>query len=206
MIDSGTPEVLKGFVAIEGLDGSGTSTLLSLLEKRLAGNRVNHHCTYEPTDGDIGRLIRDILHKRISVQPRTLALLFAADRTEHVGEIRSRLRKGQIVVTDRYLFSSLAYQGNAGGFDYVFSLNRGFPLPSQVFFLDTPLDLCQQRMESRDEKDLFDMRSTQEKVLAVYGKAFSLFQKAPVEFINLDGRLEPAEILENMWRSLEIKE
>ena len=197
------PEVLERFVAIEGLDGSGTSTLLGLLDERLKDLRISHLCTFEPTDGEVGQLIRKVLQGRIPVEPQTLALLFAADRTEHVQDIRERVGKGQIVITDRYLFSSLAYQGIICGFEYVLSLNRDFPLPSQILFLDTPLDLCQERIEGRAGRDLFDGRSTQVRVLEAYERAFTHYQETAVELRRVDGSLEPAEILDKVWRSLE---
>src|SRR5579864_7294663 len=107
------------FIVLEGLDGAGTTTQLVRLAERLrrAGERVV--ATAEPTDGPIGALIRQALRRRLvhrdgrALTDESLALLFAADRVDHVaGEIEPALARGQHVLCDRYVLSSLAYQGS----------------------------------------------------------------------------------------------
>ena len=160
--------VLPNFVVLEGLDGAGTTTQLTMINGKLADRGVAHFCTCEPTRGPIGRVIRAALGKDLDVRPHTMALLFAADRSEHVeapGEgIGDRALRNEIVVSDRYLFSSLAYQGLGCGFDYVWHLNSRFPLPGYLFFIDTPVSLCQMRIRDRESADLFDSSDFQEKV------------------------------------------
>jgi dTMP kinase len=194
-------EVLKNFIVIEGLDGAGTTTQLSLIDQRLGDVGVLHCCTFEPTNGAIGRLIREILAKALPVRPRTLALLFAADRTEHVESsgIRSHLEGGEIVVCDRYLFSSLAYQSIDCGFDFVLSINEGFPLPELLIFIDTPPDLCRQRRQNRSQSDLFDSVPVQEEVRHRYEQAIDVFRHTSMNVRRIDGKPRAEEISENIW-------
>ena len=132
-------DCLSNFYVLEGLDGSGTTTQLEILDERLGALGVSHLCTSEPTDGEVGRLLRAALQGRIRLHPYTIAHLFAADRNEHLRAsgvgILDRLKAGDLVISDRYLFSSLAYQGAQCGVDFVWSLNSRFPLPSAVIYL-----------------------------------------------------------------------
>lgn len=198
-------EVLKNFIVLEGLDGAGTTTQLTLLDRRLDLVDIPHYCTFEPTDGAVGRLVRDILGKKLHVHPRTLALLFAADRTEHIGSegIRSHLERGEIVISDRYLFSSLAYQSIGCGFEYVLSINQEFPLPELLFYVETPPELCQRRRQSRNHLDLFDNVSLQEEVRRRYQQAIDNFRQTSMKVCRLDGTLESDEIGEKIWIMLE---
>jgi len=198
-------EVLKNFIVLEGLDGAGTTTQLTLLKRRLDSLNVPHYCTFEPTDGVVGRLIRDILGKKLHVHPQTLALLFAADRTEHIGSegIRSHLERGELVICDRYLFSSLAYQSIGCGFEYVLSINQEFPLPEVLFYLETPPELCQQRRQSRNQLELFDSISIQEEVRGKYQLAIDNFRQTSMKVCRLDGTLGAEKIGEKIWIMLE---
>ena len=81
-------------ICIEGTDGSGLSTQTNLLAGWLKEQGYTVYLTKEPTTGDIGKLIRRILQKEIEVDDATLALLFAADRVEHTGEILERIERG----------------------------------------------------------------------------------------------------------------
>ena len=132
-------EILKNFIVFEGLDGAGTSTQSRLLSKEIKSSFL----TFEPTDSKIGGLIRDCLKKKINFDTLTLAFLFSADRRDHLYKkngIIDRCKQNQIVISDRYLFSSLAYQSIDYPFDQILELNKYFPLPEVVFFLDTSLE------------------------------------------------------------------
>ena len=101
------------FISLEGIDGVGKSTQSDLLEEflRNAGREVVR--TLEPGGTELGQEIRHLLlHRKGDVAPRAEALLYAADRAHHVAtKIRPALERGQVVITDRYLDSSVAYQG-----------------------------------------------------------------------------------------------
>ena len=113
------------FIAIEGIDGAGTTTQAARLAAALRKRGLPVRTTHEPTDGPIGALIRQVLNGRVVVAGpagstslgwSTMALLFAADRLDHLqAEIIPNLMDGVTVITDRYDASSIAYQGVVSG-------------------------------------------------------------------------------------------
>src|SRR5262245_11899957 len=110
------------FIVIEGIDGAGTTTQTARLADALRARNVRVHATREPSDGPVGMLLRQILTGRIvtpgevsSLRSAKLALLFAADRLDHLeAEILPRLSAGECVVSDRYDHSTVAYQSVSG--------------------------------------------------------------------------------------------
>jgi dTMP kinase len=198
-----TPTILQRFIVLEGLDGSGTSTQLRMLTERLARDAAAYWATFEPTDGPVGALLRSILAQEVKAHPRTIAMLYAADRNEHVFAprtgIEARARAGETVVCDRYIFSSLAYQSIECGFDFVEALNSAFPLPACVIFLDTPVDVCQERLAERGKTELYDNRPFQLRVRESYIRTLEYFrgQGLPVHVVNGD---RPAGIIHgDIW-------
>lgn len=102
-------------IAFEGIDGTGKSTQINLLEKELTGRGYSVVATREPTDGKYGRQIRELYASRAAVSPEEEMELFLADRRQHVEEvIGPALVEGKIVLTDRYYLSTAAYQGAEG--------------------------------------------------------------------------------------------
>ena len=101
------------FISIEGIDGVGKSTQSDLLEEFLTSQGQTVVRTFEPGGTELGQEIRHLLlHRKGDVAPRAEALLYAADRAHHVAtKIRPALDRGEVVLTDRYLDSSVAYQG-----------------------------------------------------------------------------------------------
>lgn len=188
--------ILKNFIVIEGLDGAGTSTQAKLLSQKIK----NSFLTYEPTDNDIGKLIRRILKKEIGVDYITLAYLFAADRNEHLyskNGIIERCNRGEIVICDRYLFSSLAYQSLNMPFEKVFELNKDFYFPHITIFLDTSINECINRIKNRnEEKEIFEKKSLQIKILKNYKKTFSFLKSYGLNFYEIDGNQSIEKILD----------
>lgn len=140
------------FISFEGIDGVGKSTQADLLEKYLVGLGKTVIRTLEPGGTEVGVEIRKILlHHRGELAPRAEAALFAADRAHHVAtKIRPALDRGEIVITDRYFDSSVAYQG-AGremSMDEVRNLSLwavGGLLPDLTVLLDLPADVARSR-------------------------------------------------------------
>ena len=158
------------FVCIEGLDGCGKTTQARLLVRRL--KRI-HDAVYtaEPSRGETGRFIkRHCLHteKRGSVVVE--ALLFAADRLEHVrNEVLPALNKGRIVVSDRYLYSSLAYQGAAGlDLEWIEKINEHAITPDLALFIDVDPNIVIRRLKRK--KSVMENLETQLKVREIYLK------------------------------------
>ena len=103
------------FIVFEGVDGGGKSTQIELLSMKLRDQGIDHIIEREPSDGTIGRFIRNYAEAGDRyLQPESEALLFTADRFEHSKRIEQTLDQGVTVVCDRYYHSTLAYQGAAG--------------------------------------------------------------------------------------------
>ncbi|THH41406.1 dTMP kinase [Neolewinella litorea] len=171
------------FIVIEGLDGSGKTTQLEMLRDYLQSRGESCRLTAEPTDLPTGRLIRSILQKEISVDPRTLAALFAADRVEHIfhpeSGILDLLAAGHHVIASRYYFSSLAYQSEFVDPGWIAALNRQAKtaLPADLtIFLDLEPTESMQRIAGRNGED--ELYETLEKLTHVresFLAAFSVF-------------------------------
>lgn len=199
-------EIIRGFIVFEGLDGAGTTTQAGLLEKKFKEEGITCSAGFEPTDNFIGKIIRRILRGEEEVAPGTLAKLFAADRHEHLynnsSGIIARCRRGEIVISDRYLFSSLAYQSIIFGFDRVLKLNSEYPLPEHLFFLDVPEEVCQNRLEERDELEIFEKESMQEMILANYRRSLEIFAETDMNIHIIDGTLPPEELGKIIWSKI----
>jgi dTMP kinase len=158
------------FIVFEGLDGAGLSTqaarLAAFLTRR--GNEVL--LTKEPTTSPIGQLIRSALKRHLAFSPFTLQLLFAADRAEHLAkEIEPAVRARKIVISDRYILSSLAFGSVDLELAVLQQLNARFRQPDLTIILDTPPRVCLVRIrENRDTIELFEEEARLEKVRAQY--------------------------------------
>lgn len=140
------------FIVLEGIDGSGTTTQLEFLTTHLRGRRRSVLPTREPSAGPVGRLLREILlgHHAAAggaaFDGRAMALLFAADRRDHLArEIEVALTAGRDVISDRYVLSSLAYQAVEADRLWVENLADGVRLPDLTVLLDVPIELAADR-------------------------------------------------------------
>ena len=150
------------FITLEGLDGCGKSVTAKLVAKKLEENGYKVILTREPGGTEIAEKIRNIIledHETEKLEPTAEALLFAAARAQHtLTKIQPKVDEGYIVISDRWLASSLAYQGYARalGVGAVENINdfgiRNYR-PDIQYFLDTPVEVCQQRINKRKEKD-----------------------------------------------------
>ena len=175
--------VLHNFIVFEGLDGSGTTTQLSLLKNILSDKKT--WFTAEPTDQEIGKFLRKILQGSITVQPETLAYLFAADRCEHIhgiNGIESRINDGYTVFCDRYLFSSLAYQSPQCGSKLPMTLNENFPLPEYLIYFDINSELSLSRVVSRNgETEIFEKSDIQKITQIEYERIIQTYKENKLE-------------------------
>ena len=153
----------KSFVVVEGLDGAGTTTQTEKLHDYFTRKGVDSFPTREPTGGPVGKFIRQALSRDVFPSAdgaawipgeRELALLFAADRLEHSRDINARRDGGSLVLCDRYIFSSMAYQtlDPSISAEWVREINRGCAVPDVTFFLSVSAAECLRRISSRDEK------------------------------------------------------
>ncbi len=134
------------FITFEGIDGAGKTLQARLLRDRLVREGYKVWLTEEPTKGVIGAVLRDFVEGRISLREETVALLFAADRLEHLREIEKALSDNVYVISDRYLLSSLAYQGSKLPISWVKEINRFARLPDLVVLLDLPPEVAYSRV------------------------------------------------------------
>jgi dTMP kinase len=163
------------FVVFEGLDGAGTTTQAKLLAAflRRAGHRVV--LTREPSEGPVGVLLRQALSRRLPsrrqhLSDATLALLFAADRLHHLAStVEPGVSSGAIVISDRYLLSSLAYQGRVLGLSWVQALNARARPPDLTLFLRVrPAVAAERRRLRGGRRERFDDGRTQAAVARAY--------------------------------------
>jgi len=170
------------FVAFEGIDGAGLTTHARLTERFLESKGLKVVLTKEPTDGLVGGLIRACLRGEWKADPMTLQLLFAADRSHHVNTvILPALKSGRAVVTDRYLFSSLAYGSLDLDYEWLKLVNSRFPLPHVTFVLDIEPEVAIRRIrEDRFAIELFEELEKLERVRAAYSRIAKEFENVHV--------------------------
>ncbi|QEV99326.1 dTMP kinase [Microbacterium caowuchunii] len=189
------------WVTFEGGDGSGKTTQAALLEEWLSGLGRTVLRTREPGGTEVGVLVRDIvLHHRGEISPRAEALLYAADRAQHIDTlVRPALARGEVVIQDRYLDSSVAYQGAGRVLDAteVRDLSlwaTGGVLPDVTVLLDLDPDTARRRLDAADKP--FDRLEAEradfhERVRAAY---LDLAAAEPGRFVVVDAGRPPAEI------------
>jgi dTMP kinase len=162
------------FIVLEGIDGSGTTTQLDRLARHLSARGRQVHATREPSQGPIGRLLREILlggHRLpdgAGVDGLAMALLFAADRRDHLTrEIEPALAGGLDVISDRYLLSSLAYQAQEADRAWVAGLARELRIPDLTILLDVPVSVAAARRRAAGRPDeRYDADDVQSRVAA----------------------------------------
>ena len=170
------------FICIEGLDASGKTTHAHRLVRNLRREGFDVVYTTEPSRGEIGRFIRTyILQRKRRVPSVVEALLFAVDRVDHVEkEIKPALEEGKIVVSDRYVYSSLAYQGAAGlDLKWIEEINRLALPPDLAIFIGVPPEVVVKRI--RRKKSVMERLETQRRVREVYMKFVENGKLVPVD-------------------------
>jgi dTMP kinase len=167
------------FIVLEGPDGAGISTQTALLRDGLVARGIRAFATKEPTGGPIGSVIRQALTHRLVYPPsqpvgnEVMALLFAADRLDHIqADIQPRLDQGINVICDRYRLSSYAYQGLTAGQEWVRTLNSRALPPDLTIFIDVPPHVSLARIASRGAH--VELYETEERLSPVYKHYHSL--------------------------------
>lgn len=158
-------------IALEGIDGSGKSSLLPLITDQLRKLGVDVHPTSEPTKREVGKMCRKYLSDPSSI-PTVDALLFAADRIEHYfEEIMPKIESGVSVITDRYKYSSMVYQGSSGvQIDWIKIINDNVPDPDLTIFIDISTNEAIRRVysASRDHLEKFETESKLQNIKNIY--------------------------------------
>jgi dTMP kinase len=201
------------FVVLEGIDGSGTTTQVARLAERLRSAHVPVRATHEPSDGPVGTVVRQVLTGRVVVPGgrapgwATMALLFAADRMDHVeSEIEPFVTGGGVIVSDRYDASSLAYQSVSSGaeardaVEWIRSLNRYVRRPDLTIVLDLQPEVAADRRLRRGEAaQLYEQNEVQRALSAFYR---DLARHMPNDrIIVIDGNGSIDEVHARVWRA-----
>ena len=203
------------FVVLEGIDGAGTTTHVGRLADRLRSMRVPVRATREPSDGPVGTLVRQVLTGRVVVPGgrapgwATMALLFAADRMDHVeSEIDPFVAEGGVVLSDRYDASSLAYQSVSSGADskeaveWIRTLNRYVRRPDLTIVLDlSPETASERRLRRGEPAQLYEQNEVQRALAAFYKDLAKHMPKDRVTVIDASGTVE--EVHARVWAAYE---
>jgi dTMP kinase len=193
------------FIVIEGLDGTGTTTLAGLLADALKARDQRVRLTAEPTDGPFGRLLRRHLSGAITLDPATAALIFTADRQDHLmGLIRPALAAGRWVVSDRYMLSTLAYQGAEGvSPEAVLAASATFEAPDVTFVLDVPETERRRRMDGRGPTDRYEDPDLDPALRDSYARSVELLRSIGHRIEVLDASRSPEDVLAELLARLD---
>jgi dTMP kinase len=194
------------FIAFEGIDGSGKSTQVKLLKEKLENAGLKVYTTCEPTDSPIGKIIRDIFTHKMEADHRTIAGLFVADRLDHLlnktNGILKKLDEGYTVITDRYYFSSYAYQSPHMDLDWVInanSLSANLRRPDLNIYIDISPELSIERInKGRNTIELYETLENLQNVRDKYFEAMKLL-KADEKVLVTDGNRLPDIISNEIW-------
>lgn len=194
------------FIAFEGLDGSGKSTQVALLARRLRAMGLPIQQTAEPTAGPVGSIIRQGMTGRLALDQRTIAALFAADRLDHVlngaSGMLGAVTAGTHVLTDRYYLSSYAYHAPHVPLEWVIaanSLSRELLRPDVHLFLDVDPGACLERLRDSGRRlELYETGETLREIRRRYQAAFERVRgEERIEVVPGDG--PPEEVARAVW-------
>jgi len=199
------------FIAFEGIDGSGKSTQVRLLAEKLRSEGLVVEPTFEPTNGVIGSLLRNILKGSVKADERTIAALFLADRLDHLlkteNGIASLVGAGKTVLTDRYYFSSYAYHGSHVSMDWVIDCNKecqAILQPDCHVFINVSPEVAIERIRAnRDHVEIYETLDNLRKVREKYFEAFDKLAGTE-KIVMVDGDQQPERVAAEIWRKLEM--
>lgn len=192
-------------IVFEGVDGAGTTTQAGRLRERLAAENIAVHQTAQPSGRPTGKLIREVLQGRLIENPgfATMSLLFAADRQDQQdSEILPRLHRGESVICDRYLHSSVIYQsvsaGDPASRTWIKEINRHIIAPSIVIYLRIDARTAAARRSNRGgEEEIFDNMPFQQKLIATYDSINRIFPNHYIKTV--DGNQSIEKIEADVW-------
>lgn len=195
------------FVVLEGIDGSGTTTQVARLKAALEARGKQVHATREPSTGPVGRLLRQVLEGKVGddsgpirLDFGTLALLFAADRMDHVArDIEPALARKEIVLCDRYDLSSLIYQSEtapdpAQALPWLTALNARAPRPDLTIVLHVDAAVALERRRARGgPEELFEVPELQTRLAARYAEAERYRPQDPIAVLDASAGVAEVE-------------
>lgn len=201
------------FIVLEGIDGSGTTTQVTRLAEALARSGHPAHPSREPSTGLVGRFLREILASGRPVEEapdwKTMALLFAADRADHCAvEIAPRLAEGEVVISDRYLLSSVVYQSATSTVPeeaaaFVRAVNQGALVPDLTLVVDIDPRVAKARRAARGgAPELYEVDALQDRLAALYLDAERLLPQHAIVHVRGESSAEEvtAELMAHVQR------
>lgn len=194
------------FVVLEGIDGAGTTTQCHRLVDRVRALGAAAHFTCEPSGGALGRMLRQFLREGADghkLDPAAMALMFAADRMDHLAtEVTPHLAKGCVVISDRYVLSSLAYQGAFLPVDWVAAINGQARAPDLTFLVEVDVAVATARRAARGGRpDQYEEDATQRAVRLNYAAYAS--RPGLGRMLRVDGAPGVDEVTAALWEVLE---
>ncbi len=195
------------FIVFEGIDGSGKTTQINKLYNALSERGISVHITREPTESEMGKLLRKYLTGELKTDLKAIAALFAADRLDHIsceGGIKENLSSGNVVLCDRYYLSSFAYQSIDCDLDWIVALNRearSTARPDLHIFLDVDAQKSMERVNKRGEAELFEQLDRQKQIRENFFKLMDTY-KDEENILVLDGSRDPDEIAEDVLENV----
>lgn len=192
---------MSKFIVVEGLDGTGKTTQIKILAEYIEnkGNKVE--ITAEPTAQPTGKLIRRILSGEVPSSPWALAALFLSDRiihNTHAEEgIEKMLRDGKTVISDRYYYSTFAYQGHETDLDWAMNMHFDCPQirrPDLVLFLTMSPEKCIERIRANRPDEAIEIYENTESLTKISRQFDTVFErlkdKENIVYIDADGTIE----------------
>ena len=189
------------FIVFEGLDGTGKTTQIRRLARTLESRGETVFVTAEPTAFPSGKLIRRVLSGEVPSNPWTTAALFLADRIRHCADpaegIAAHLAKGETVITDRYYFSTFAYQGCETDLDWTVRMHYDCPLlvrPDLVLFLTMSPEKCMERITAgrpAEAIEIYENTAALTKISAQFDRVFDLLRdRETIVYVDADGTVD----------------
>ena len=193
------------FIVFEWIDWSGKTTQAELLAEKLTSIQQSNIIIREPGGTPLGESIRKELKSNPNLDPVTQLFLFSACRTELIKDvINPNLEEGHIVICDRYIFSTIAYQGHAEGLNIAYienmiELSTGGLTPDIVIFIDTPVEIAKKRREN-ETNDYYDRKDIDYYVRTREG--YITMASSSVNWVTHDGSKEPDELAKSIWEQI----
>jgi dTMP kinase len=187
------------FIVVEGLDGSGITEQVELLKEWLRHRDYDLSrvvFTHEPSEGPVGLLLRMTLEGRLEMDEITVALLFAADRYDHVNNfIKPALEKGIHVVSDRYYLSFYAYQTGQGlALEWLQTLGETWISPDLTLVLDTPLEQCLDSLDKRLVRQRYEKEATLRETWEEFHRMIRVLSSRGEEIKVISGAGSPIDV------------
>lgn len=191
-------------IVLEGIDGSGKGTQIARLTDRLEASGHKVLVTREPSAGPIGTLIRQALADASQFDEATMALLFAADRLEHIREMKAHLAAGEIVLCDRYVLSSLAYNSQTLTLEWILALNQEADKrlhPDLTLYFDLSEQIALARIGARgSDRERYETQRQLYQVREMYRMLADV--RLDDNVVTIDASQTPEAIAEDVWRAV----